>query len=65
MTRLSQPCDKVVQHTHNLVKDKIKAHNEFSYLSVRHTYTKLKAYIKGGRIGGQGAIAPHFLRFVN
>ena len=35
MTRLSQPCDKVVQHTHNLVKDKIKTHNEFRYLSVR------------------------------
>ena len=35
MTRLSQPCDKVVQHTHNLVKDKIKTHNEFCNLSVR------------------------------
>ena len=29
MTRLSQPCDKVVQHTHNLVNDKIKTHNKF------------------------------------
>ena len=24
MTGLSQPCDKVVQHTHSLVKDKLK-----------------------------------------
>ena len=36
MTRLPQPCDKVVKHTHNL---KIKTHNEFCYLSVRlHMY---------------------------
>ena len=24
VTRLSQPCDKFVQHTHNLVKNKLK-----------------------------------------
>ena len=30
-------------------------------------YNNIYAYIyhKGGEIGGQGAIAPHFFRFVN
>ena len=43
-----QPCDKVVHHTHNLVKDTIKTHNEklliFEY---DITYTKLKPCIAG------------------
>ena len=48
MTRLQQPCDKVVQQTHDLVKDTIKIHNEkllmFEY---DITYTKLKPCIAG------------------